>query len=139
MPSGGETGLATMLVDDLQFETDGPGRLRLVLAGADRRVLPGTLDAIATTMASESARQAPRRTDGARASLRGDQPTTADGGYARLIGGQMPTKLLSLIGMIAGASIVASLLLIGVVYLTLSRAKRIFDASHDEDDGMLAA
>ena len=139
MPAGGETGLATMLVDDLQFETDGPGRLRLVLEGADRRVLPSTLDAIATTMASESARQAPRRADGARASLRGDQPTTAGGGYARLIGGQMPSKLLSLIGMIAGASIVMSLLLVGLVYLTLSRAKRIFDASHDDDEGALAA
>lgn len=139
MPAGGETGLATMLVDDLRFETDGPGRLRLVLEGADRRVLPSTLDAIATTMASESARQAPRRADGARASLRGDQPTTASGGYARLIGGQMPTQLLSLIGMIAGAAIVTSMLLIGVVYLTLSRAKRIFDASHEEDEGMIAA
>ena len=66
--------------------------------------------------------------DGARASLRGDQPTTAGGGYARLMGGQMPAALLSLIGMIAGVSIVASLLLIGLVYLMLSRAKRIFDA-----------
>ncbi|MAH66209.1 MAG: hypothetical protein CMJ27_07435 [Phycisphaerae bacterium] len=138
-PQGGETGLATMLVDDLQFETDGPGRLRLVLEGADRRVLPGTLDAIATTMASESARQAPRRADAARAALRGDQPTTAGGGYARLIGGEMPPKLLSLIGMIAGVSIIASLLLIGLVYLTLSRAKRIFDASHDDDEGMIPA
>ena len=139
MPKGGETGLATMLVEDLQFETDGPGRLRLVLEGADRRVLPTTLDAIATTMASESARQAPRRADGARAALSGDQPTTAGGGYARLIGGEMPAALLSLIGMIAGASIVTSLLVIGLVYLTLSRSKRIFDASHDEDEGVIPA
>ena len=51
----------------------------------------------------------------------------------------MPTQLLSLIGMIAGAAIVTSMLLIGVVYLTLSRAKRIFDASHEEDEGMIAA
>lgn len=138
-PAAGETGIATMLVDDLQFEVDGPGRLRLVLAGADRRVLPTTLDAIATTMASESARQAPRRADGARAALRGDQPSTTGGGYARLIGGEMPAKMLNLIGMIAGGAILASLLLIGVVYLTLSRAKRIFDASHDEDDAMIPA
>ncbi|MAB71267.1 MAG: hypothetical protein CMJ54_02040 [Planctomycetaceae bacterium] len=139
MPTGGETGLATILGSDLQFETDGPGRMRLVLEGPDRRVLPATLDAIATTMASESARQAPRRADGARASLRGDQPTTAGGGYARLMGGQMPAALLSLIGMIAGVSIVASLLLIGLVYLMLSRAKRIFDASHEEEEGVIAA
>jgi hypothetical protein len=139
MPTGGETGLATMLGSDLQFETDGPGRMRLVLEGPDRRLLPATLDAVATTMASESARQAPRRADGARASLRGDQPTTAGGGYARLMGGQMPAALLSLIGMIAGVSIVVSLLLIGLVYLMLSRAKRIFDASHEEDEGVIAA
>jgi hypothetical protein len=41
--------------------------------------------------------------------------------------------------MIAGVSIVTSLLLIGLVYLTLSRAKRIFDASHEDDEGMVPA
>ena len=55
------------------------------------------------------------------------------------MGGQMPAALLSLIGMIAGVSIVVSLLLIGLVYLMLSRAKRIFDASHEEDEGVIAA
>jgi predicted lipid-binding transport protein (Tim44 family) len=118
-----------MLVDDLSFESDGPGRLRLVLTGADRRLLTPTLDAVAMTMASESARQAPRRDDGARASLNGEQ---TGGGYASLIGGAVSAEVLIFTGLIAGAALVTSLLLVGLVYLVLARAKRVFEEAESE-------
>ncbi|RPG16448.1 MAG: hypothetical protein CBB69_008440 [Phycisphaera sp. TMED9] len=128
-PSGGEPAVATMLVDDLSFESDGPGRLRLVLSGMDRRLLAPTLDAVATTMASESARQAPRRDDGARASLSGEQTANPDGGYATLIDGAISPDVLTFTGLIAGGALVMSLLMIGLVYLALARAKRVFEES----------
>jgi hypothetical protein len=128
-PVGGEPAVASMLVDDLSFESDGPGRLRLVLTGADRRLLTPTLDAVAMTMASESARQAPRRDDGARASLNGEQ---TGGGYASLIGGAVSAEVLIFTGLIAGAALVTSLLLVGLVYLVLARAKRVFEEAESE-------
>ena len=132
-PSGGEPAVASMLIDDLSFESDGPGRLRLVLTGADRRLLAPTLDAVAMTMASESARQAPRRDDGARASLNGQQKGSQEGGYASLIGGAVSAEVLTFTAMIAGAALAGSLLLVGLLYLVLTRAKRVFEEA--EADG----
>ena len=132
-PSGGEPAVASMLIDDLSFESDGPGRLRLVLTGADRRLLAPTLDAVAMTMASESARQAPRRDDGARASLNGQQKGSQEGGYASLIGGAISAEVLTFTAMIAGAALAGSLLLVGLLYLILTRAKRVFEEA--EADG----
>ncbi len=137
-PSAGEPAVATMLVDDLSFESDGPGRLRLVLSGMDRRLLAPTLDAVATTMASESARQAPRRDDGARASLSGEQKANPDGGYATLIGGAISPDVLTFTGLIAGGALIMSLMMIGLVYLALSRAKRVFEESESGGGGEFA-
>ena len=131
-PAGGEPAVATMLLDDLSFESDGPGRLRLVLTGADRRLLAPTLDVVATTMASESARQAPRRDDGARASLKGDQSGSFEGGYAALIGGAVSAEVLTVTGLIAVGALVTSMLFVGLVYLVLARAKRVFEEAESE-------
>ena len=85
------------------------------------------------TMASESARQAPRRDDGARASLNGQQKGSQEGGYASLIGGAVSAEVLTFTAMIAGAALAGSLLLVGLLYLVLTRAKRVFEEA--EADG----
>ncbi len=135
MPAGGETALSTMLAEDLVFENEGHGRLRLVLDGADARTLEPVLDAVATTMASESARQAPRRIDGARATLPTERATAGGLGYATLVSGPYGKDALIRMGTIAGGVFGGCTLLVLVVYGVLSRSKRVFEANADGEDG----
>ena len=135
MPAGGETALSTMLAQDLAFENEGHGRLRLVLSGQDSRTLEPVLDAVATTMASESARQAPRRIDGARATLPTERATAGGLGYATLVAGPYGKEALVRMGTIAGGVFAGCTLLVLVVYGVLSRSKRVFEANADGDDG----
>ena len=133
-PEGGEAGTGRMLAEDLSFEDEGSGRLRLVLSGTDTRRLEPTLDAIATTMASESARQAPRRPDGARATLPTERLTGRGVAYASVVGGGMGEAALIRMGGITASVFLASLLLIGALYAFLSRAKRIFEAQEAAEE-----
>ncbi len=138
MPAGGESALSTMLAQDLAFENEGHGRLRLVLSGQDSRTLESVLDAVATTMASESARQAPRRVDGARATLPTERATAGGLGYATLVAGPYGQEALVRMGTIAGGVFAGCTLLVLVVYGLLSRSKRVFEANADGDDGQNA-
>ncbi len=133
MPAGGESALSTMLAEDLAFENEGHGRLRLVLDGADSRTLEPVLDAVATTMASESARQAPRRIDGARATLPTERVTAGGLGYATLVAGPYGRDALIRMGTIGGGVFAGCTLLVLVVYGLLSRSKRVFEANVDGD------
>ncbi len=137
MPPGGEPALASMLAEDLTFEHEGHGRLRLVLSGDDARTLEPTLDAIATTMASESARQAPRRIDGARATLPTERVTGGGLGYAMLVSGPYGQDALLRMGAIAGGVFAGCVLFVLLVYGVLSRSKRIFEAQADGDDSAI--
>ena len=127
LAQGGEEQTARMMADDLVFEDEGHGRLRLLLSGGDARVLEPTLDVIATSLASESARQAPRRKDGARATLPTERATATGVGYATLVKGPYGSEAISRMAMIAGGVFAASLLLIGAFYGVLSRSKRVFE------------
>ncbi len=133
-PEGGESALASMLANDLVFENEGHGRMRLALRGDDARVLSSTLDAVASTMASESARQAPRRIDGARATLPTERATNGGIGYATLVAGPLGSEALTRMGVIAGSVFGAAMLLILVTYGVLSRSKRVFEAAEGGDD-----
>lgn len=133
-PEGGESAVASMLADDLVFENEGHGRVRLALRGDDARVLAPTLDAVASTMASESARQAPRRIDGARATLPTERATSGGVGYATLVAGPLGPETLTRMGIIAGSVFGAAMLLILVTYGMLSRSKRVFEASEGGED-----
>jgi hypothetical protein len=134
MPAGGESALASLLAQDLAFENEGHGRLRLVLSGEDARTLEPVLDAVATTMASESARQAPRRIDGARATLPTERATAGGLGYATLVAGPYGPDALTRMGMIAGGVFAGCTLFVLLVYGVLSRSKRVFEADADGED-----
>ncbi|MBQ73019.1 MAG: hypothetical protein CMJ67_08970 [Planctomycetaceae bacterium] len=127
LADGGESATARMMAEDLVFEDEGNGQMRLLLTGDDSRVLEPTLDVIATSLASESARQSPRRKDGARATLPNERVTSSGVGYAALVKGPYDSETLGWMGMIAGGVFAASVLLIGIVYGFLSRAKRVFE------------
>lgn len=127
---------ATMLADDLAFEDEGSGKLRLVLSGADARDLEATLDVVATSMASESARQAPRRVDRARATLPPERNAIGGAAYATLVQAPLDRDSLVLAGGIAGGVLAASVLAIGVVYAFLRRARRVFEEGEAAADAV---
>ena len=127
LAEGGESATAAMMAEDLSFEDEGSGRLRLVLAGEDARVLEPTLDVIATSLASQSARLSPRRKDGARATLPTERVTSHGVGYATLVKSPWDSRALGWMAMIAGGFLGASILAIGIVYGLLSRSKRVFE------------
>ena len=124
---GGEANTARMMAEDLIFEDEGNGQMRLLLSGEDSRILEPTLDVIATSLASESARQSPRRKDGARAMLPTERVTSRGVGYATLVKGPHDSETLAWMAMIAGGVFGAAVLLIGIVYGFLARAKRVFE------------
>ena len=128
-PVGGEEAVAQLLANDLAFDSDGPGDLRLVLAGADRRTVSNQLDVIATSMASESARQAPRREQSARAMIVGESKGTGRVAYASLVPGTIDKAFLTRYAMVSGVALAVALAIVGLVYLMLRRAKRIFEES----------
>ena len=137
-PVGGEEGVVTMLSDDLALDSDGPGKIRLILSGDDRRILAPTLDVIATTMASESSRQAPRREQSARAMIVGEKSSKGLVGYASLLPMDINSVFLQRFALIAGIGLAVTFGCVGVLYLVLRRAKRVFEESEVEleSDGL---
>ncbi len=138
-PAGGDSEVARILTENLSFEPEGTGRLRLLLSGPDARGLEPTLDAVAAAMASESARQAPRRLDGTRATLPAEREGARGVLYASLVGGPMSEALLIRMGSISGVVLLSSLLLVWVLYAVLSRSKRIFEAQEAAGEEVPAA
>lgn len=123
-----ETKTADLLANQLAFEDEGMGRMRLVLAGTDRRTVEPTLDAIATAMVSESSRQAPRREQGARATLPAERSVHAGGGYASTVNDAPDREMMIRSGVVAGGFFLCSLIVVGLVYSILSRSKRVFES-----------
>ena len=134
-----EEATAKLLLDRLSFESEGVGRMRLVLAGDDRRVVEPTLDAIATALVSESSRQAPRREQGARATLPAERSLQAGGGYAARVDTTPDREMLLRGGLVGGGVFLTSLLLVGLVYSVLSRSKKVFENRESGNDAAAAA
>ena len=130
-PAGGETAVANLLAHDLTFDSDGPGKLRLVLSGEDRRTLLDTLDVIATTMAGESSRQAPRREQSARASIVGERNAVGRTMYASLAPMNLDGAFFTRYGLVAGIGLGMALGMVWLVYGVLRRGKRVFEESED--------
>lgn len=130
-PAGGETAVANLLAQDLTFDSDGPGKLRLVLSGEDRRTLVDTLDVVATTMAGESSRQAPRREQSARASIVGERNAVGRTMYASLAPMNLDAAFLTRYGLVAGIGLGMALGMVWLVYGVLRRGKRVFEESED--------
>ena len=137
-PVGGEEGVATMMMEDLAIDSDGPGKIRLILSGEDRRTLASTLDVIATTMASESSRQAPRREQSARAMIVGEKSSKGLVGYASLLPMQINATFLERFALISGIGLATTFTFAGLMYMALRRAKRVFEESEVEleSDGL---
>lgn len=113
---------------DLAVDSDGPGRLRLVMSGPDRRQLPIVLDTVATSMALESAEQAARRPDQTPAIVLGDRVREGKVAYSLLEPRPVDLEQVGRAGMLAGGLAgIAAILAIPTVLL-LRRAKRVIES-----------
>lgn len=119
--------IAAMLSGDLAVDSDGPGRLRLMMSGTDRTRLPIVLDTVATTMAMESAEQSARRPDQTPAIVLGDRVREGKVAYSLLEPRPVDLEQIGRAGMLAGGIAgVAAILAIPTI-LVLRRVKRVIE------------
>jgi DNA repair exonuclease SbcCD ATPase subunit len=119
--------VSSMLTKDLAVDSDGPGRLRLVLSGTDRTRLPILLDTVATTLAAESAEQATRRPDQTPAIVLGDRVREGKVAYSLLDPRPVDLEQVSRAGMLAGGMAgIATILAIPTI-LVLRRVRRVIE------------
>jgi len=123
-PSDAAT-VAAMLQRDLRLDSDGPGRLRLVLSGEDRRLLPPVLDTVATSLASESASQAPRRPDRTPAIVIGERARDGRIAYSLLDPRPVDRERLVHAGMLAGGGLGIAIAIAVPAMLIYRRVRRL--------------
>jgi len=122
---GDATTVAAMLQRDLKIDSDGPGRLRLVLSGEDRRLLPPVLDTVATTLAAESASQAPRRPDRTPAIVIGERSRDGRIAYSLLDPRPLDRERVMHAGVLAGGGLAVTVAIAVPAMFLLRRVRRI--------------
>ncbi|MCL4212121.1 MAG: hypothetical protein KJZ68_15830, partial [Phycisphaerales bacterium] len=122
-----DASLRSHLKAHLTTDSTRDGELVLTMSGSDQPTLLTTLDTLAMTLVSESRRQAGKRPDGARTELVGEHQQDGQTRYAQINPTPIEDRRLERAGVIFGAGYAALLLLTGLAYVRLSRAKRIFD------------
>lgn len=117
------------LTNDMKFDSSRDGELVLTLAGTNSDEITSVLDTVAITLVSEARREAGKRTDGGSTVLLGERKVDGQTYYASV--GRVPVKDERLVyaGSIFGGSMAVMLLFWGMIYMKLSKAKRIFDES----------
>ncbi len=133
-PSDAST-VAALLERDLEIDSDGPGRMRLVLKGEDRRLLPPVLDTVATTLAAESASQAPRRPDRTPAIVIGERARDGRIAYSLLDPRPVDEQRVVHAGVLAGSGLAIALAVAVPAAFLLRRVRRVVP---EEDLGALA-
>jgi chromosome segregation ATPase len=124
--------VAAMFESGLRVDSDGPGRLRLVLAGDDRQALPRILDTLATSLATESLAAAPRRPDAAPAVVLGDR--TRDGRLAYSLLDPQPLEARQFVraGVIAGGTLLFAASIGLAATMLLRRTRRVVEDPESE-------
>lgn len=127
------------LSNDLKVDSSRLGLVTLTLAGTDPDEVTAILDVLATTVSRESTRQAGRRSDGARAVVRGERQG-ADGRshYATLNAITIRDQRPIAAGVLFGVLMLISVLLVGRIHRSLLKAKQTIDGEQDlfDPDGL---
>ncbi len=133
------TVIGDRLQNDLKVDSIRSGLVTLTLAGKDPDEVTAILDVVATTVSRESTRQAGRRSDGARALVRGErQGSDGRSRYATLnaITIQDPRPIAA--GVLFGVLMLISVLLVGRIHRSLLKTKQTIDNEQDlfDPDGL---
>ncbi|MCP3905601.1 MAG: hypothetical protein GY715_18395 [Planctomycetes bacterium] len=124
--------VARMLDEGLSVDAGVTREITLTLAGTDQKALTAFLDILATTLASESLRQARNREDSTWAVVRGERKEGSRLLYSVVNETPIADQRLHYLGPVFGAVMVLMLVIIAFTYGRLMRVKREFD-----DDGTL--
>jgi len=124
---GSESAIDALFKSDVTIDAVQPGELTISMAGHDSRQLIHALDTIASTLSTASAREAGKRTDGARTVIRGEQGSGSSVQYAALTGVTTEDERLMYAGIIFGSTITVALLFGLGIYSRLIKSKRIFE------------
>jgi len=117
------------LTHNLSTDSTRLGELTLTLAGADAEKSATTLDLLTLTVLGESRRQAGQRSDGLRTTVKGASEGQVE--WARVNSIPVRDDRLTHTGIIFAGSILVSIVLLGLIYAKLARARRIFDQEAD--------
>lgn len=124
--------LGSLLDENLRIDSDGPGRLRLVLAGDDRQSLSPVLDTIATTLAAESLAAAPTRPDAAPAVVLGDRTRDGRVAYSLLDPKPLEARQFARAGVVAGGAMIFASAVGFAATLVLRRSRRVLVEAESE-------
>jgi hypothetical protein len=112
---------------DLTIDAVPEGIMTVSLSGTDPQEITALLDALATTLVTESSRRMSKRGDGPHAVVKGGTKEGDRLRYATLNPIPIHDERLKYAGYVFGAAFPACLLLIWVIYRRLARAKSVFD------------
>lgn len=114
---------------DLTIDASQGGIMTVSLAGTDPQEITALLDALATTLVTESSRQMSKRGDGPHAVVKGGTKEGDRLRYATLNPIPIHDERVQFAGYVFGAAFPACLLLIWVIYRRLARTKGVSDDS----------
>ena len=124
---GDPNALRQRFLADLTIDAVPEGIMTVSLAGTDPQEITALLDALATTLVTESSRRMSKRGDGPHAVVKGGTKEGDRLRYATLNPIAIHDERLKYAGYAFGAAFPACLLLIWVIYRRLARAKSVFD------------
>jgi chromosome segregation ATPase len=116
--------------DELGIDSSRQGELLLTLTGTDREESMAVLDVIASTLVTESQEQLSARPGTATAAIRNGRRVEGQMRYANIEPVVVSDMRIAYAAQFFGGSFIACLCLMGVFYIKMSHAKRVFE---DED------
>lgn len=130
---GTESAIDSVMKNNVTVDAVQPGEITITMADHDAHEALQLLDTMASTLSTVSAREAGKRTDGARTVVRGETGAGGATQFASLTGVKLDDERPIYAAIIFGSTLVVVLVFSFGVYSRLVRSKRIF-----EEEGRLA-
>lgn len=114
-------------LDGVDFDSDGPGSLRLIAEGPDPQTAVVALDTLATTLVNESPKLAKGKGDVPRATIVGNTQVPGRISFSTIVPQQGPLDRIISAGMVFSAVMTVGLIAGVVTFGRIARAKRRFE------------
>ena len=119
--------LSAHLDSNMGIDFNGPGSMRLSLAGQGSRVVESMLDTIASTLIVDSRRHASTRPGAANAVISGSREEPGRTAYATTLKAGFDAEHLARAGLVLAVSAIGFFMIVGLVHGRLVRSRRLFD------------
>ncbi|MGI9014742.1 MAG: hypothetical protein ACR2GY_10910 [Phycisphaerales bacterium] len=115
------------LEEFLTTDSTQPGELTVIYQGEEPALTKSVLDGIILTLQSDSRRMVGQRTESARTRVLTERTVDGTPRFAVLNSAPLHDERLRYAGIIFGIAMTVSMLIIGVIYTRLAKARRVFD------------